>query len=123
MGLAAGGGSDRATVYVAVPTAGVAHNLALLTVGLVISVPPAVALLTGVVWMLTGRALRPVEDLRAQTAEITAGDLGRRLDVPPADDALDGWPGPSTTCSPGWTTRHVSSAGSSRTPPTSCAVR
>ncbi|MFJ8550379.1 sensor histidine kinase [Streptomyces sp. NPDC093676] len=68
VGLAAGGGSDRATVYVAVP--------------------PAVALLTGVVWMLTGRALRPVEDLRAQTAEITAGDLGRRLDVPPADDAL-----------------------------------
>ncbi|MFJ8721503.1 sensor histidine kinase [Streptomyces sp. NPDC004166] len=88
VGLAAGGGSDRATVYVAVPTAGVAHNLALLTVGLAISVPPAVALLTGVVWMLTGRALRPVEDLRAQTAEITAGDLGRRLDVPPADDAL-----------------------------------
>ncbi|MFJ6118514.1 ATP-binding protein [Streptomyces sp. NPDC092129] len=38
--------------------------------------------------MLPGRALRPVGDLRAQTAEITAGDLGRRLDVPPADDAL-----------------------------------
>ncbi|MFF3906243.1 ATP-binding protein [Streptomyces sp. NPDC001848] len=82
------GGDEPMTVYVAVPTAAVDHNLAQLTVGLAIAVPPAVALLTGVCWLLTGRALRPVEALRAQTAEITACDLGRRLDVPPADDAL-----------------------------------
>jgi signal transduction histidine kinase len=86
--LPAGGSSDPVTVYVAVPTEAVKHNLAQLTLGLAIAVPPAVALLTGVVWLLTGRALRPVESLRAQTAEITACDLGRRLDVPPADDAL-----------------------------------
>jgi signal transduction histidine kinase len=86
--LAAGDADDRVTVYVAVPTEAVDHNLAQLTVALAIVVPPAVALLTGVVWLLTGRALRPVEALRAQTAEITACDLGRRLDVPPADDAL-----------------------------------
>ncbi|MER6352480.1 ATP-binding protein [Streptomyces sp. NPDC001634] len=86
--LAAGSSRSPVTVYVAVPTAAVKHNLAQLTVGLAIAVPSAVAVLTGVVWLLTGRALRPVEALRAQTAEITACDLGRRLDVPPADDAL-----------------------------------
>ncbi|WP_055489243.1 cell wall metabolism sensor histidine kinase WalK [Streptomyces sp. TP-A0356] len=86
--LAAGSDSDPVTVYVAVPTGAVEHNLAVLTAGLAITVPPAIALLTGVVWLLTGRALRPVEALRAQTAEITACDLGRRLDEPPADDAL-----------------------------------
>jgi signal transduction histidine kinase len=86
--IAAGGSTDPVTVYVAVPTDAVKHNLDQLTLGLAIAVPPAVALLTGVVWLLTGRALRPVESLRAQTAEITACDLGRRLDVPPADDAL-----------------------------------
>ncbi|MGR6974624.1 HAMP domain-containing sensor histidine kinase [Streptomyces cynarae] len=82
------GDEDPLTVYVAVPTAAVDRNLAQLTVGLAIAVPPAVALLTGVCWLLTGRALRPVEALRAQTAEITACDLGRRLDPPPAEDAL-----------------------------------
>ncbi|MFJ7900072.1 ATP-binding protein [Streptomyces sp. NPDC096198] len=86
--LPAGTDSDPLTVYVALPTAAVDHSLAMLTAGLAIGVPPAVALLTGVVWLLTGRALRPVDALRAQTAEITACDLGRRLDVPPADDAL-----------------------------------
>ncbi|MGW1254701.1 sensor histidine kinase [Streptomyces sp. NPDC002513] len=86
--LPAGTDSDPLTVYVAVPTAAVDHNLATLTAGLAIGVPPAVALLTGVVWLLTGRALRPVDSLRGQTADITACDLGRRLDVPPADDAL-----------------------------------
>ncbi|AJE44125.1 sensor histidine kinase [Streptomyces nodosus] len=88
VGLLAGAADDPVTVYVAVPTQAVHHNLAQLTAVLVIGVPPAVALLTGVVWLLTGRALRPVDALRAQTAEITASDLGRRLDVPPADDAL-----------------------------------
>ncbi|MFC3572251.1 sensor histidine kinase [Streptomyces yaanensis] len=88
LAISAGGRSDPVTVYVAVPTKAVSDNLAKLTLGLAIAVPPAVALLTGVVWLLTGRALRPVEALSAQTAEITACDLGRRLDVPPADDAL-----------------------------------
>ncbi|MEE1770204.1 HAMP domain-containing protein [Streptomyces sp. JV185] len=32
--------------------------------------------------------LRPVDVMRARTAEITGTDLSRRLDVPPANDAL-----------------------------------
>lgn len=76
------------TVYVAMSTEDIDHSLAKLTFGLATTVPSTVALLTGVVWLLTGRALRPVDSLRTQTAEITASDLGRRLDVPPAEDAL-----------------------------------
>ncbi|MFF2331658.1 MULTISPECIES: sensor histidine kinase [unclassified Streptomyces] len=76
------------TVYVAVPTESVDHGLSQLSAGLASTVPAVVALLTGVVWLLTGRALRPVDVMRAQTAEITTSDLSRRLYVPPADDAL-----------------------------------
>ncbi|MEU6894953.1 ATP-binding protein [Streptomyces sp. NPDC046557] len=88
VGVPAGTDGHPETVYVAVPTEAVDHGLAQLSVGLATAVPAVVALFTGVVWLLTGRALRPVDAMRAQTAEITASDLSRRLDVPPADDAL-----------------------------------
>ncbi|MFG2561732.1 sensor histidine kinase [Streptomyces sp. NPDC048496] len=88
VGVPAGTARNPVTVYVAVPTESVDHGLAQLAAGLATGVPAVVALLTGVVWLLTGRALRPVDAMRAQTAEITASDLSRRVDVPPADDAL-----------------------------------
>jgi signal transduction histidine kinase len=86
--IPAGTRSNPVTVYVAAPSATVDNSLAELTAGLATMVPVVVALLTGVVWLLTGRALRPVDTLRAQAAEITASDLGRRLDVPPAHDEV-----------------------------------
>ncbi|GAA3130643.1 ATP-binding protein [Streptomyces rameus] len=88
VGVPAGSAGNPVTVYVAVPTESVDQGLARLTAGLAVGTPAVVVLLTAVVWRLTGRALRPVEVLRAQTAEITASDLGRRLDVPPTADAL-----------------------------------
>ncbi|GFE13263.1 two-component sensor histidine kinase [Streptomyces glebosus] len=86
--LTAGRGHGTLTVYVAVPTANVDRSLARLTTGLAVGVPVAVTLLTTVGWLLLGRALRPVDLLRAQAAEITASDPSRRLDVPPAHDEL-----------------------------------
>ncbi|MER6548239.1 ATP-binding protein [Streptomyces sp. NPDC001250] len=88
VGVPAGPARNPLTVYVAVPTESVDQGLARLTAGLAAGTPAVVALLTAVVWQLTGRALRPVEAMRAQTAEITTSDLGRRLDVPPTADAL-----------------------------------
>jgi signal transduction histidine kinase len=44
--------------------------------------------LATVTWLLVGRALRPVEVLRRQAADVTATDLHRRLDVPPSRDEL-----------------------------------
>ncbi|MFB8273878.1 sensor histidine kinase [Streptomyces sp. NPDC055955] len=86
--IRAGTPSTPMTVYAAVLTEDVDNSLAKLTRGLAIGVPMAVATLTGVAWLLTGRALRPVEVLRAQTAEISVSDLSRRLDVSPSADAL-----------------------------------
>jgi signal transduction histidine kinase len=51
-------------------------------------VPALAAVLGGITWLLVGLALRPVEVLRKQAAEITATDLHRRVDVPPARDEL-----------------------------------
>ncbi|MFF9363555.1 ATP-binding protein [Streptomyces griseoluteus] len=84
----AGTRKDPVTVYAALPTEDVDLSLAKLAGGLAIGVPLAVTALTSVAWVLTGRALLPVEVLRAQAAEITASDLSRRLDVPPSADAL-----------------------------------
>ncbi|MGW6476865.1 ATP-binding protein [Streptomyces sp. NPDC055059] len=86
--IPAGTRNDPVTVYAAVPAEDVSTSLARLTGGLAIGVPLAVTALTSVAWLLIGRALLPVEMLRAQTAEITASDLSRRLEVPPSADAL-----------------------------------
>ncbi|MER6916473.1 ATP-binding protein [Streptomyces sp. NPDC000594] len=84
----AGTRKDPVTVYAAVPTEDVDASLAQLGGGLAIGVPLVITALTSVAWVLTGRALFPVEVLRAQAAEITTSDLSRRLDVPPSADAL-----------------------------------
>ena len=51
---------------------------------------PGVLLLAGLlVWLLVGRALRPVEVIRAQVAAITGtASLDRRLAEPPVDDEI-----------------------------------
>lgn len=122
VGIPAGTSHDPVTVYVALPTESVDRGLAQLTVALATGVPAVVALLTGMVWLFTGRALRPVDAMRAQTAEISASDLSRRLDVPPPRTPSADWPRPSTTCSAAWTPPPGDSDDSSRTPPMNCAA-
>ena len=39
-------------------------------------------------WLLTGRTLRPVEDMRAKAASITAQNLNERIDIPQSDKDL-----------------------------------
>jgi signal transduction histidine kinase len=86
--LRAGPGAHPLTVYVAESTATVDRSLQALDAGLVAGLPLVVALLTGVCWLLVGRALRPVEQLRRQAAQIPATQLGRRLAVPGTRDEL-----------------------------------
>jgi signal transduction histidine kinase len=86
--LRAGAASNPLTVYVAVSTASVDRSLNTLDAGLVVGLPLVVALLTVACWLLVGRALRPVEQLRRQATAIPATELNRRLAVPPTRDEL-----------------------------------
>lgn len=50
---------------------------------------PVLSLLSGwAVWILVGRTLRPVEQIRTTVEEIGAKDLATRVPVPPADDEI-----------------------------------
>ncbi len=59
-----------------------------LVVGVAISVPLLVLLLTLGVRRLVGTALRPVAGLTAEAQEISTADPGERLPVPPGDDEV-----------------------------------
>ncbi|MCJ7671791.1 MAG: HAMP domain-containing histidine kinase, partial [Acidimicrobiia bacterium] len=59
-----------------------------ITGALVIGVPMLIALLAGLTWWLTGRALRPVEAIRAEAAAITGSTIHRRVPEPDTDDEV-----------------------------------
>ncbi|MDX6285838.1 MAG: hypothetical protein QOG53_1323 [Frankiales bacterium] len=82
------GGAIPYTVYVGRPLEPTNRSVTEFTVGLAVGVPVLAAVLGGITWLLVGLALRPVEVLRRQAAEITVTDLHRRVDVPPARDEL-----------------------------------
>jgi signal transduction histidine kinase len=48
----------------------------------------AVLAIIGVVWVLVGRTLRPVEQIRTQVASIGMRQLDRRVPVPPSGDEI-----------------------------------
>jgi signal transduction histidine kinase len=51
---------------------------------------PIAALLVGcLTWLVAGRVLRPVEAIRAELADITSGDLDRRVPVPRSGDEIN----------------------------------
>jgi len=50
--------------------------------------PPLLALLAVASWVLVGRALRPVEAIRAEVADISGRALDRRVPVPPNRDEI-----------------------------------
>ncbi|HEX5347995.1 MAG TPA: ATP-binding protein [Pseudonocardiaceae bacterium] len=55
---------------------------------LVVGGPPAVLLAGAGAWLLAGAALRPVERMRRQAADISDRDTGRRLAVPSTRDEI-----------------------------------
>ncbi|HEY4398243.1 MAG TPA: ATP-binding protein [Acidimicrobiia bacterium] len=51
-------------------------------------IPVLLLLVAGTTWVVAGRALRPVERIRAQVAAISADQLGRRVPEPAGEDEI-----------------------------------
>jgi signal transduction histidine kinase len=59
-----------------------------ITGALLIGVPSLVAAIAALAWYLAGRALRPVESIRSEAAEITASTMHRRVPEPETGDEV-----------------------------------
>ena len=55
---------------------------------LIIGVPVLLVLACGTVWLVAGRALRPVEQIRSAVTAITSADLSQRVPEPGTDDEI-----------------------------------
>ena len=76
------------TVIVGATLEGVGDSAASLRAALFLAVPPLVLVVALTTWIVTGRALRPVERIRADVAAIGASDLGRRVEEPRIEDEI-----------------------------------
>ncbi|MFI0481548.1 sensor histidine kinase [Actinomadura sp. 9N215] len=82
---------ETVTVYAGADLAAARDAVGTVTKAMLAGLPLLVAVVAGVTWLVTRRALRPVEDVRAELAEITAaGDLARRVPVPDSRDEIAG---------------------------------
>jgi len=76
------------TVFSGSSTESVTEAVAAARRPLIIGLPAMVALLVLAMWVLVGRALRPVEAIRAEVAEVTDRRLHRRVPEPDTDDEI-----------------------------------
>ena len=87
LGVPAGPG-ERLTVVVTSPLDEVAQAVGRLITALAIGLPILLVVLAAVIYVLARFTLRTVERLRRQVAVVTATDLHRRVEVPPAQDEV-----------------------------------
>jgi signal transduction histidine kinase len=80
--------SGMKTLVVAKNLDDVTESVRTLILSLAISIPIAVSLLAAVVWWLMGRALAPVEAIRAEVSGMHGADLHRRVLIPKNDDEI-----------------------------------
>lgn len=100
--LTAAGGDDPAAVAVVgvalssggaqvaafVPLDAVSSTTGVLVPLLAIGIPLLGALVAVAAWLLVGRSLRPVEEMRAEAEGISMSDLHRRIPVPRSSDEI-----------------------------------
>ena len=80
--------SGRLTVTGAAPVDQVSRSIVALRRALLFGLPALVAVVAAVAYVLVGRALRPVEAIRAEVDAITGSTLHRRVPEPPTDDEI-----------------------------------
>ena len=81
-------GGQPVTVIVVTSVAEYARTAELLRRSLVVTVPVLVLLVALVVWLVVGRALRPVEAMRTEVENITGHKLDRRVPAPRSTDEV-----------------------------------
>jgi signal transduction histidine kinase len=89
LALRAAGRADPPVVYVATGLDAVEHNVAVMSRLVFLGLPALLALVAVSAWLAVGRALRPVEAIRLELADISARDLGRRVPQSGAGDEVD----------------------------------
>jgi signal transduction histidine kinase len=80
--------SGMNTLVVAKNLDDVTESVRILVLSLAISIPIVVSLLAALVWWLMGRALAPVEAIRAEVSGMQGADLHRRVPVRNNDDEI-----------------------------------
>jgi signal transduction histidine kinase len=82
---------ETVTVYAGADLAAARDAVGTATRAMLAGLPLLLAVVAGVTWLVTRRALRPVEAVRAELAAITSsGGLARRVPVPDARDEIAG---------------------------------
>ena len=76
------------TIVVGRSLADVQRTLSVVTWTLALGGPALLALVAVTTWMVAGRALSPVENIRSQVASIGGSDLHRRVPQPQSDDEI-----------------------------------
>ncbi|ROQ65952.1 signal transduction histidine kinase [Streptomyces sp. 840.1] len=77
------------TVHAGAPLAAEQRAVASVRAAMLAALPVVLLVVAGVTWLVTRRALRPVEDIRREMAAITASeDLGRRVPEPGSRDEV-----------------------------------
>jgi HAMP domain-containing protein len=83
------GPGDPPVVYVATGLDNVEHHVAVLNRLVFLGLPALLALVALSAWLAVGRALRPVEAIRGELADISARHLDRRVPGSGAGDEVD----------------------------------
>ncbi len=76
------------TIYVATNLEPAQETLGLVRRSLLAATPLLLALVATMTWITVGRALHPVEAIRARVAHVSSQDLHQRVPVPPTDDEI-----------------------------------
>jgi len=83
-----GPGGAVAVVHVAASLGDIKATTGILVAALTVAIPAVLAVLAVLIWLLVGRTLRPVEEIRAEVAEISGSDLRRRVPDPGTEDEI-----------------------------------
>ncbi len=79
---------DALTVIVGRSLEDVEQTTQTVTWSLIVGIPLLAVLVAATTWIVVGRALRPVDAIRAEVADIGGSDLHRRVPTPASDDEI-----------------------------------